>query len=235
MPGAFGTADEAALKQAAAAEPGTDGIDLVAAVTCTEPYTVGDGPRRVVAYDFGIKATILRHLGEHRHRRGRAGLDHRPPTCSPVEPDGVFLSNGPGDPAAVALRHRRHRGAARRGAGLRHLPRPPAAGDRARRRDLQAARSATTAATTRCGDLATGTVEITSQNHNYCVDRGLARRRRGHPRQPQRRHRRGLPRAATCPAFSVQYHPEAGPGPARRPLPVRTVRRPDGRPRWTSS
>ena len=62
MPGAFGTADEARLKQAAADEPGTDGVDLVATVTTDAPYTVGDGPRRVVAYDFGIKRTILRHL-----------------------------------------------------------------------------------------------------------------------------------------------------------------------------
>src|SRR5690606_21999516 len=64
MPGAFGTADEAAIAAAAAAEPGTEGIDLVAQVTCAEPYTVGSGPRRVVAYDFGIKRSILDQLGE---------------------------------------------------------------------------------------------------------------------------------------------------------------------------
>ena len=64
MPGAFGTASEAELLAAAKAEPGTDGIDLVATVTCAEPYTVGTGPFRVVAYDYGIKATMLRHLGE---------------------------------------------------------------------------------------------------------------------------------------------------------------------------
>ena len=64
VPGAFGTADEATLLAAARAEPGTDGIDLVAQVSCAEPYTTGTGPRRVVAYDFGIKTTMLRHLGE---------------------------------------------------------------------------------------------------------------------------------------------------------------------------
>ncbi|MET0883980.1 MAG: carbamoyl-phosphate synthase domain-containing protein, partial [Acidimicrobiales bacterium] len=63
MPGAFGTADETTLKAAAIAEPGTDGVDLVAEVTTPEPYTTGTGPFRVVAYDFGIKATMLRHLG----------------------------------------------------------------------------------------------------------------------------------------------------------------------------
>src|SRR5581483_11614535 len=63
MPGAFGTAAESDLRAAAAREPGTSGVDLVRTVTTDAPYTHGDGPRRVVAYDFGIKRTILRHLG----------------------------------------------------------------------------------------------------------------------------------------------------------------------------
>ena len=63
MPCAFGTATETALKEAALAEPGTDGVDLVATVTTAAPYTAGEGPFLVVAYDFGIKASILRLLG----------------------------------------------------------------------------------------------------------------------------------------------------------------------------
>src|SRR5690348_6529211 len=63
MPCAFGTADESTLLAAARAEPGTDGMDLVSGVTTTSRYTVGDGPLRVVAYDFGIKTSILRQLG----------------------------------------------------------------------------------------------------------------------------------------------------------------------------
>ena len=63
MPGAFGTGSHETLKAAAVAEPGTEGIDLVATVTTSSPYTVGHGPLRVVAYDFGIKRNILRHLG----------------------------------------------------------------------------------------------------------------------------------------------------------------------------
>ena len=69
MPGAFGpvsgpgAVDETALKGAALAEPGTDGVDLAGEVTTAEPYLTGTGPLRVVAYDFGIKRTILRHLG----------------------------------------------------------------------------------------------------------------------------------------------------------------------------
>src|SRR5687768_13102587 len=97
MPGAFGTADAVTLKAAAAAEPGTDGVDLVAGVTTTEPYTVGTGPRRVVAYDFGIKTTILRHLS------ALATVEVVPASTPAADvlarnPDGVFLSNGPGDP-----------------------------------------------------------------------------------------------------------------------------------------
>src|SRR5438067_6849132 len=101
MPCAFGTADERTLKQAATDEPGTDGVDLVATVTTDAPYTVGDGPLRVVAYDFGIKRTILRHLAP-------LATVEVVPASTPAadvlarQPDGVFLSNGPGDPAAVA-------------------------------------------------------------------------------------------------------------------------------------
>ena len=72
MPGAFGTADETTLKQAALDEPGTDGQDLASVVSCTEPYTVGDGPRRVVAYDLGIKTHDPPPPRRAGHRRGRA-------------------------------------------------------------------------------------------------------------------------------------------------------------------
>ena len=147
VPGAFGVlgpaadgtvVDEAALRAAAAAEPGTDGVDLVSQVTTEEPYTVGDGPRRVVAYDFGIKTTILRHLS------GLATVEVVPASTTAAdvlarEPDGVFLSNGPGDPATVARRRRRHRRAGGGGAAVRHLPREPAAGPGGRGRDGEAA------------------------------------------------------------------------------------------------
>ncbi|HTW10050.1 MAG TPA: carbamoyl-phosphate synthase domain-containing protein, partial [Acidimicrobiales bacterium] len=74
MPGAFapvdgeeGSFDEAALARAAAAEPRTEGRDLVAEVTCREPYWYGSGQFDVVAYDFGIKRNILRNLGRVAH------------------------------------------------------------------------------------------------------------------------------------------------------------------------
>jgi carbamoyl-phosphate synthase small subunit len=210
MPAAFGTADEVTLKQAASAERGTDGIDLVATVTCDAPYTVGDGPRRVVAYDFGIKRTILHHLGQ------MATVEVVPASTSADEvlarrPDGVFLSNGPGDPAAVVgatdrirallgevpvfgicLGHQLLAGAL--GGSTYKLPFGHHGGNHPVRR------------------LATDGVEITSQNHNYAVAEGSVDRADvTHVNLND-----GVIEGIACrdvPAFSVQYHPEAGPGP----------------------
>jgi carbamoyl-phosphate synthase small subunit len=217
MPGAFGTADVATLKAAAAAEPGTDGIDLVRVVTCAEPYTVafsgpaGRTPKRVVAYDLGIKTTILRHLS------GIATVEVVPADTPAADvlarqPDGVFLSNGPGDPAEVAgiprtidallgevpvfgicLGHQLL--ATALGADTYKLPFGHHGGNHPVRR------------------LETGTVEITSQNHNYAVDDGSLS---SSVEVTHRNLNDGVVEGLRCldvPAFSVQYHPEAGPGP----------------------
>ena len=123
---AFGTADESEPRAAAAAEPGTTGQDFVTEVTTKEPYERGTGRVRVVAYDFGVKETMLRSLGE-------LATVTVVPAWYPVartlelDPDGVFLSNGPGDPAALKAIAETVRGALGQGAGVRHLPRPPAA------------------------------------------------------------------------------------------------------------
>ena len=80
MPGAFGTADEATLKQAAISEPGTDGLDLAAAVTCDQPYLVESAgshgsTRRIVAIDLRHQVHNSAPLGHARIRRGGA-LNH---------------------------------------------------------------------------------------------------------------------------------------------------------------
>jgi carbamoyl-phosphate synthase small subunit len=219
LPGAFGSTDEAVL-EAAAAEPGTDGRDLVATVTCAEPHAVpvgvGSGPsdpppRRIVAYDFGIKRTILRHLAE----LGRVTVvpaDTPAAEVLALAPDGVFLSNGPGDPAAVsyavdAIRELLggvpvfgiclgHQLLATALGGTTHkLPFGHHGGNHPVRR------------------LATGRVEITSQNHNYAVVEGSM----GAAVDVTHVNLNdgvieGI-RSAGLRAFGVQYHPEAGPGP----------------------
>jgi carbamoyl-phosphate synthase small subunit len=211
MPGAFGTADEVTLKRAASDESGTDGQDLVSQVTCTQPYSFGDGPKRVVAYDLGMKTTILRHLGA-------IATVEVVPASTPAsevlarEPDGVFLSNGPGDPAAVTylppvirellgsvpvfgicLGHQLLSTAI--GATTYKLPFGHHGGNHPVRR------------------IETGSVEITSQNHNYAVAEGSL----GDVAEITHQNLNdGVVEGIRCldvPAFSVQYHPEAGPGP----------------------
>ena len=86
MPAAFGTADEAALAAAARAEPGTAGVDLVSEVTADRPYTVGSGPVRIVAYDLGIKTSMLRQLKERATVTVVSAHTPPPPTPWPWPP-----------------------------------------------------------------------------------------------------------------------------------------------------
>jgi carbamoyl-phosphate synthase small subunit len=212
LPGAFGTADEGTLRAAAEAEPGTTGIDLVAEVTASEPYTVaGVGPYRIVAYDFGIKRTILRHLS----KLGTVEVVPASTSAADVlarEPDGVFLSNGPGDPAEVpyaidaiagllgevpvfgiCLGHQLLGRAV--GAGTVKLP----FGHHGGNHPVQ--------------DTRTDRIWITSQNHNFAVAAEAL------PAGVELTHvnlNDGVCEGLAVPearAFSVQHHPEAGPGP----------------------
>jgi carbamoyl-phosphate synthase small subunit len=217
IPGAFGFVGEGGvseteLKSAALAEPGTDGVDLVAEVTCTRPYTVGDGPMRVAAYDFGMKRSILRQLGEF------ATVDVMPAWLPASEllahrPDGVFLSNGPGDPALVA--HAIDNIHAIVDAGV------PLFGICLGHQLLSRALGGETfklpfghhGGNHPVRNIASGHIEITSQNHNFCVDidslGGVAELTHINLNDNTVEGMRIL----GARAFSVQYHPEAGPGP----------------------
>jgi carbamoyl-phosphate synthase small subunit len=213
LPAAFGT-DERAVRAAADAAMGTDGVDLVAEVTTPQSYTVGseDAPFDVIAYDYGIKTTILRCL-----QAAGCRVEVVPATTPATdvvarEPDGVFLSNGPGDPAALGH-------LAREVAAL--VGRLPVFGICLGHQVMGTALGATTVklpfghhgANHPVRHEATGRVEITSQNHNYVVQADTV------PGGADVTHVNlndgtveGL-RVRGAPAFSVQHHPEAGPGP----------------------
>jgi len=212
LPCAFGTAGEAELAAAARAAPATDGRDLVASVTSRVMVTRGTGPYRVVAYDFGIKEAMLRSL------EGLATVVVVPASTPAdavfdLEPDGVFLSNGPGDPAAlpgvidqirllvtpgtvpvfgICLGHQLL--ATALGASTYKLPFGHHGGNHPVRRTD------------------TGRVEITSQNHNYAVSPDSLGTSEVTHLNLNDGVIEGL-RSTATPAFSVQYHPEAGPGP----------------------
>ena len=203
-----GRVDE--LLVAAKAEPGTVGVDLVGEVTVAEPYHVEGGPFRVVAYDFGMKRTILSNLA-------KVASIEVVPAGTPAdevlarEPDGVFLSNGPGDPAALG-----HLVEAVRGL----LGAVPVFGICLGHQLLAEALGGTTyklafghhGANHPVKRLSGESVEVTSQNHGYAVaEEGLAGATVTH-----RSLNDGVVEGMACtnvPAFSVQYHPEAGPGP----------------------
>lgn len=215
MPGAFGPldlVDEPSLLAAARAEPGTDGVDLVAQVTTAEPYRLADGGRPlVVAYDYGIKRTILRHLASW------FDVEVVPASTTAADvlardPAGVFLSNGPGDPATVPY-------ASEAIAGL--LGRVPVFGICLGHQLLGRALGAATVklpfghhgGNHPVRNLATGKIEITSQNHNFAVDAdSLAGRAEMSHVNLNDGVCEGLV-VRDAPAFSVQHHPEAGPGP----------------------
>ena len=212
MPGAFGTADESDLRKAAASEKGTAGRNLIAQVTTTKSYVHGAGKLKVVAFDFGIKTTILNCLAEF------ATVHVVPATTSATDvmalsPDGIFLSNGPGDPemvygAPATIRELLGTNVPMFGICLGHQLMALALGGKTFKLPF-----GHHGANHPVRNLATNTVEITSQNHNFCVDAdSLAKKAEVTHINLNDNTNEGM-RVLGANAFSVQYHPEAGPGP----------------------
>ncbi|MEX0659139.1 MAG: glutamine-hydrolyzing carbamoyl-phosphate synthase small subunit [Egibacteraceae bacterium] len=200
--------------------PGMVGADLASEVSTVEPYDLPavDARFRVVAYDFGLKRNQLRLLTA-------LGCAVRVvPAATPAEevlagePDGVFLSNGPGDPAAVT-------------AGIAAISALLGAGTpvfgiclgnqllgRAVGASTYKLRFGHRGVNQPVRNVATGAVEITSHNHGFAVDADSipADGAFGRVTQSHVNLNDGVNEGLRChdvPAFSVQYHPESAPGP----------------------
>jgi carbamoyl-phosphate synthase small subunit len=218
--------DEASLVRRARDWPGLVGRDMVARVTTPEPYGwTSDGPAngvgypesdgkrfKVVAFDFGIKFNQLRILSEKGCSVQVVPATTTAQEVLALEPDGIFLSNGPGDPAGVD-------GVVDNICNL--LGKKPIFGICLGHQILGLAYGGSTfklkfghrGGNQPVKDLQTGRVEITSQNHGFCVDPDSL------PATVEVTHinlndnsLEGM-RHTESPAFSVQYHPEHAPGP----------------------
>ena len=219
--------DAAQALAAARAFPGLKGMDLAKVVSVTESYewtdgswTLEDGFRRlqaarfhVVAYDFGIKRNILRMLVDQGCRVTVVPAQTPAHDVLAHNPDGVFLSNGPGDPepcdyAIAAIRELVSARVPVFGICLGHQLLGLASGARTVKMKF-----GHHGANHPVQDLDTGSVMITSQNHGFAVDES------GLPTNLRVTHRslfdgtiQGLART-DAPAFCFQGHPEASPGP----------------------
>ena len=224
--------DEQAAIEAARAFPGLKGMDLAKEVTTHQPYEWVQGswtlegglpeaphpineklPRHVVAYDFGVKRNILRMLVDRGCRVTVVPAQTPAKVVLDMEPDGVFLSNGPGDPepcdyAIEAIRTFLDRDIPMFGICLGHQLLSLASGARTVKMKF-----GHHGANHPVQDLDTGVVMITSQNHGFAVDDEtlpgcLAATHRSLFDQSLQGVRR-----TDKPAFSFQGHPEASPGP----------------------
>jgi carbamoyl-phosphate synthase small subunit len=199
--------------------PSMEGLDLASNATTREPYVWGDpgAPRHIVAYDYGIKRNILRLFAAEGCRVTVVPARTTAAEVRALRPDGVFLSNGPGDPAAVSyappiIREIASSGVPIMGICLGHQLLALTYGAQTEKMPF-----GHRGGNHPVRDLATGDVLITSQNHGFAVHGGPE----GIPGAPELEVTHvnlndgtveGL-RHRELPIFAVQYHPEAAPGP----------------------
>jgi carbamoyl-phosphate synthase small subunit len=222
-----GRVDEAFALEQARAFPGLAGMDLAKVVSCSKPYqwnqtewVLGRGygnldhaKHHVVAFDYGIKHNILRKLASRGCRLTVLPAQASAGDALALKPDGVFLSNGPGDPepcdyAIAAIRELVNSGMPTFGICLGHQLLGLASGGRTRKMKF-----GHHGANHPVQDLDTGRVMITSQNHGFAVDADSL------PANTRVTHvslfdgsLQGFTRTDR-PAFCFQGHPEASPGP----------------------
>jgi len=222
-----GKVDADAALAEARAFPGLAGMDLAKVVSCAEPYAWSETewslaksfgrqaePRyHVVAYDYGIKRNILRKLATRGCRLTVLPAQASAQQALALRPDGVFLSNGPGDPepceyAIRAIRQLLDSAIPIFGICLGHQLLGLASGARTKKMKF-----GHHGANHPVQDLDSGRVVITSQNHGFAVDAGTL------PRSARVTHvslfdgsLQGFERTDR-PAFCFQGHPEASPGP----------------------
>ncbi|HEU0117501.1 MAG TPA: glutamine-hydrolyzing carbamoyl-phosphate synthase small subunit [Alphaproteobacteria bacterium] len=211
------------LHEKAESWPGLENMDLAIQVTCSKPYEWSEGvwhhdaaPERfhVVAVDYGAKRNILRCLVDAGCRVTVVPATATAEEIFALNPDGVFLSNGPGDPAATGvyavpvIRAIIDRGIPLFGICLGHQLLALSLGGKTRKM-----KRGHRGANQPVKDMQTNKVEITSQNHGFEVMTETL------PSNAEVTHtslfdnsNEGL-RLKDKPAFSVQYHPEASPGP----------------------
>jgi carbamoyl-phosphate synthase small subunit len=211
------TDDVRHLCKAAQGLPKMSGLDLVKVVSCADAYEAqapGDAPAsdlHVVAYDYGVKRSMLRYLAARGFRITVVPASTSAKEVLRYEPDGVFLSNGPGDPAAVGYAVR---------AVERLLGKVPVFGICLGHQLLAQALGLSTyklkfghrGANHPVKDLRSGVIEITTQNHGFAVKSDAVEGAEiTHVNLND-----GTVEGVAAPdryAFSVQYHPESTPGP----------------------
>ncbi|GGH28207.1 carbamoyl-phosphate synthase small chain [Alsobacter metallidurans] len=223
-----GVFDVEALKREAAALPSMDGLDLVPMVTAAQRYgwdekswKWGEGfglqensTRHVVAIDYGVKRNILRLLADRGCKVTVVPATATAEDVLALKPDGVFLSNGPGDPAATGeysvpvIRALLDQKVPTFGICLGHQMLALAVGGKTAKMH-----QGHHGANHPVKDFTTDKVEIVSMNHGFAVDRDSL------PANAKETHV-SLFDGSNCgialtdrPAFSVQHHPEASPGP----------------------